>query len=397
MLERLRYHLEASSSADIAVAWACDCDALSSLIQFANRGASLRAIIWIWGNATHPNALRGLLGSGELRIAAQGLFHPKFYLFHQQNHRIGWIGSANLTYPGFQKNEELVFEFTDQDGRALEWFNNVWESLSADCRTILADYERNWRPPPPSPRTVTPAQNDRRRARLNVYELGANLTDRPSFVTAIGEADRYWARKLNENEPVKGGDSGWLNTITLGNPVVRRQDWGNLTREDSRLILGRSPYGWLGSMGAAGLANNVLTEPTPENLRIRSDIRATLEPVLQADATGFADAACAFIAALEEIRGFGGGIATRLLALARPDRAISVNNAARYRLAQLTGLPASSLAHAPRSRAHSYKDLLRWFENTLWYSSPTPQGVYEHLLANYRAALFDVFVYEYDG
>jgi hypothetical protein len=168
--------------------------------------------------------------------------------------------------------------------------------------------------------------------------LGRRLTDWVSFVVAIAQADRYWGKRLQQldlNEPVIGDEYGWLTTITLGHPVVRRTDWSDLTQEDRHLILGRPPYGWLGSMGGAGIANNVFREPTPQNLRIRRDIRAALEPVLQAGPAQFADAACDFIAAVDAIPHFSGGIATRLLALARPDRAISVNNASRRRLAQL--------------------------------------------------------------
>jgi hypothetical protein len=97
---------------------------------------------------------------------------------------------------------------------------------------------------------------------------------------------------------------------------------------------------------------------------------------------------------LEQIHGFGGALATRFLALARPDRAISVNNGSRARLSKLTGLPPTSLAHAPHGRANSYMDLLRWFEQQGWYSNPNPKDVRERLLANARAALFDALVYE---
>jgi hypothetical protein len=228
--------------------------------------------------------------------------------------------------------------------------------------------------------------------------LGRRLTDWASFVVAIAQADRYWSKRLKEmdlNEPVIGDEYGWFTTITLGQAVVRRTDWSTLTQEDHHLILGRRPYGWLGSMGGAGIANNIFREPTPTNLNIRRNIRAALAPVLQAGPAQFADAACDFIAMVDAIPHFGGAIATRMLALARPDRAISVNNASRQRLAELTNLPANSLAHPPGGRPHSYQDLLRWFENRDWYSHPMPQGTYEHLLADNRAALFDVFIYDY--
>jgi hypothetical protein len=396
LLERLRYHVKRSTEIDVAVAWAHDCDALSSLIDFANTGASLRAIVGIWGNATHPNALRLLKAHLRIATSAEGLFHPKFYLFHQHTGRIGWIGSANLTRPGFQQNEELVFEFADEDSRALKWFDQLWNSLPKDCGPTLDMYAANWQPPPPPPRSPsTPAENNRRRTQRGIYKLGRELTDWRSFVEAIGEADRFWGKKFKRNQPVIGEDTSWLSTITFGHPIVCRADWDDLTQEDRYFILGGSSYGWLGSMGAAGIANNVFKEPTPDNLRIRRKIRAALEPVLEAD-DQFADAACGFIAAVDEIPHFSGGIATRMLALARPNRAISVNNASRRHLAELTKLPAYSLAHSPAGRAHSYKDMLQWFEDKPWYSQPSPEGPYEQLLADNRAALFDVLVYDDD-
>lgn len=285
----------------------------------------------------------------------------------------------------------MTLQFSDKDRRASEWFDQLWDSLPADSSTTLDNYEQNWRPPPPAPR-VSPARSGR--AVRDIYALGRGLTDWASFATAISDADRYWGTRWKRSQPVIGEVESWLNTITLGRAVVRRDDWSELTPEDHYLILGRGEYGYLGSMGFAGVANNVFAEATPQNLAIRTTIRAALDPVLAADDAHFADAAGGFIAVVNGIPGIGGGIATRLLALARPDRAISVNNASRSRLAQLTALPPSSLSSAPHGRARSYTDLLRWFEDRNWYSNPQPSDAYERLLAGARAALFDAFVYE---
>jgi hypothetical protein len=91
---------------------------------------------------------------------------------------------------------------------------------------------------------------------------------------------------------------------------------------------------------------------------------------------------------------FAGGFSTRLVALARPDRAVSVNGGSSAQLAKLTGLPKTSLNHPPHGRARSYLDLLRWFEKQAWYSNPSAQDAFERMLANARAALFDALVYE---
>lgn len=159
-------------------------------------------------------------------------------------------------------------------------------------------------------------------------------------------------------------------------------------------MLGRHPYGLLGAMGGAGHANNVFRVANRQHLQIRRTIREALQPVIDADDDIFAQRACDFIQIVDRIEGFGGAIATRFLALARPDRAISVNRGSKRRLAELTGLPENSLAHVPHGRARPYLDLLRWFEERPWYSDPTPQNAFERLLASTRAALVDAFVYE---
>lgn len=143
LINRLTHQLESARQIDIAVAWACECDALDLLCRFAQNGGSLRAVIGIFGNATEPRALRNIQQCGKLRIATrvERLFHPKFYLFHGSAWRIGWVGSANLTRPGFQQNEEVVFEFSDDDGEALKWFDDQWGNFGDDddCDAILSE------------------------------------------------------------------------------------------------------------------------------------------------------------------------------------------------------------------------------------------------------------------
>jgi hypothetical protein len=65
LLESLSKHIQASDRIDVAVAWATDCSALAQLCTFAHPGKKMRAIIGIWGNATHPGALRSLQGSAQ--------------------------------------------------------------------------------------------------------------------------------------------------------------------------------------------------------------------------------------------------------------------------------------------------------------------------------------------
>jgi len=400
LLGRLQYQLQRASSIDLAVAWASDCDALSHLLSFGESGKPLRTVVGIWGNGTHPNALHRLHKFGHLRIVTEPsrLFHPKVYLFRRSGtNSIAWIGSANLTRSAFQQNDELVHEFEDKDGAVTSWFDTLWNSLPEEVDSIIENYETNWVPPNFGRAAATPQPKPIH----DIYAVGDQLTDWQSFVRGVEAADRFWSTTWDRPATVLGDVNSWLNTITLGHAEVIQPDWDHLSTEGRRLILGREAtnngygngYGFLGSMGGAGVANNVFRENTPENLAIRNRIRAALQPILNASDADFVEAACNFIAAVDEVNGFGGAIATRILALARPDRAISVNNGSRVHLAKLTGLPPNSLSNPPRGRANSYGDLLHWFEGQGWYSNPNPRNAYERLLADARAALFDAFVY----
>lgn len=394
LLDRLYELTKKSIKIEVAVAWANECAALDRLLEFGRTNGALRAIVGVSGNATHPNALRVLQRSARLRIhpSMGGIFHPKLYLFHLEKKSIAWIGSANLTRPGFEQNKELVIEIEDFDHTAAKWFEDCWAGLSDDEGTeeLLKDYEDQWEPPSP-PRST---YHEGSRPRRNTSTFAAFLTNWPSFVVQLIEADLFWGRRWNDQEaPVTGETGSWLETITIGRRVIVREDWSDLGREDRNVILGRSPHGYLGSMKGAGRANNIFCEASRENLAVRRTIRRALQSPIDASEADFALAACDFIGQVNRIPGFAGALATRFLTLARPDRAVSVNNGSRRKLAELTNLPESTLSNPPGGRNHSYLDLLHWFEEQDWYSNPVPASVRERLLAQNRAALFDAFVY----
>ncbi|SIO57592.1 PLD-like domain-containing protein [Bradyrhizobium erythrophlei] len=399
LLDRFNTRIQSANQIDVAVAWANECNALDALKTFAASGRVVRAIVGIAGNATHPNALRTLQKCAKLRIhnSIDGLFHPKLYIFHENGTRYCWIGSANLTRAGFEQNSELVFESEDVGGAAREWFETCWGSLADEefSGQLLDNYERNWKPPQAWPR-IEQAYDQRLDGRRK-GEFAESVSDWASFIVQLAEAEVYWGAKWNRESPITGEGETWLETITVGQRVVRREDWSTLSREDRYVLLGRDPYGQLGSMRGAGLANNIFRVDSPENVQIRRQIRKALQPCITATDTRFAEVACDFIEEVSSIEGFAGALATRLLALARPDRAVSVNRGSSAKFATLSGLPQTSLAKAPRNKGKSYLDLLHWLEQQEWYSNPQPQGPREKLYASVRAALFDALVYEWDG
>jgi hypothetical protein len=118
-----------------------------------------------------------------------------------------------------------------------------------------------------------------------------------------------------------------------------------------------------------------------------------LQRAIRASDADFPQAAVDFIGHVSEIKRFGPAVASRLLALARPDLAVSVNKGSRPGLAALSGLPSSALRVPGRPRAKSYADLLEFLSTKEWYKNPQPANRYEQTLANARGALLDCLVY----
>ena len=89
------------------------------------------------------------------------------------------------------------------------------------------------------------------------------------------------------------------------------------------------------------------------------------------------------------LKGIGIATASRLLTLARPDRAISVNRGSADGLARLTGHSSSGI-----TKPSHYLELLQWLYSLPWYQHPCPNDPLERRIWQYRAALVDAFVYD---
>lgn len=399
LLEKLAQRLCSAERVSVAVAWAGPGHALTQILRFAQDAPNrVRAIVGISGNATYPRALQDLNAKTQLRIPqSYPLFHPKLFLFHRLHETTAWVGSANLTRCGFEQNAELVSEVAD-DGSFSAWFEQRWAALESDPTETIKRYVQGWRPP--APPVVNRVALGRKVDDQEFGHLLRNVSDWQSFVAALKTANVYWNDKLGVS--VDGETSSWLNTANLGNEIIRRESWNDLSKTDYQLLMGIerteedgvAGYALLGSMRGAGYAKNVFNSASPGNLAIREKIRAALQPVLSASATNFPQAASDFLDATDDLQGFSGGVATRLLTLARPDLAVTVNNGSREGLAAWSGLSATGISRAPRGpRAASYLSLLDFLALQPWYANPEPSGVYERSLANARAALLDCLVY----
>jgi hypothetical protein len=142
-------------------------------------------------------------------------------------------------------------------------------------------------------------------------------------------------------------------------------------------------------MQGAGTAKNVFLKVSPKNLRIRREIQDAIKELLKVPLGPriplMARKAHEVISNRER---FSGGIATRLLALARPEVLVSVNNESVQLLSKWSSLPANSIKTSAR-----YEKLIKWIMASPWWNAPEPSKGLERELWLYRAALIDGLAY----
>ena len=389
LLGRFNQLLETSTHVDIAVAWAGPGLAVETLLGHVN-DTEVRVVVGLSGNSTEPATLRRLMAEDNvaLRVApapSGGVFHPKFYRFCGAKRSVCWVGSANFTRGGFGGNAELVHEFEDGNDIAGDWFEELWEQLEADPEPAISDYEERYRPPKPGGWKGGRPIRRRDLPRLQDVETWAE------FVAGLRVLDDYCHRR-QFGWDVLGETYSYLHTIGVGGEVARRGNWENWSRRDRDILLGLEPrgsggtWGLLGSMRGAGAAKGAFTPPG--NPAHRAYVHGQIQQVVQAGEDDIVETAEAAVAGIRQLDRFGPAVATRFLALARPDRLVSVNGPSSIGLGLFAGMEQDK-----DHLATNYGELLQAIHAKEWCSAPEPVDAKEREIWRCRAALVDAFVY----
>ena len=398
LLRRFEERLDDCCGADIAVAWATHCPAIEKLRRFCDDGGRLRIVVGIDGSVTDPTTLRDLEAFARLRVGAarppaRGLFHPKYYCFRKSTGSAVWVGSANLTGGGFGGNEELVLECAgDEESKA--WFEALWDSLPADPHAAIAAYAQDWRPRPEGERRRTRRGRSRSGTRPAAAQLDAswswddfvaNLRAKDEAMLAVAMEDG--SGKPEEPWTVFGDYRSWMHTIRVGRPIAGLRSWRNLDRWQVDVLVGQSPWGALGTLKGAGKACSMISGDATGDRDVRAGILRHLQSTCAAGAEPIGAGVQALAGIQDSGSRIGPGVATRFLALARPDLYVSLNGASRRVLAECSGLARTTMHRR-------YGDLLAWVHGSNWYQAQRPTDALEGEIWDYRAALVDAFVYD---
>jgi HKD family nuclease len=399
LASRFEELLSAATAVDVAVAWITSEELTDRILAFVSvPGHTARIVTGVSDYLTNATALRRLHAPGIVKIgvAAKGYrFHPKFYSFKVGERLMCLVGSANLTGHAFGGNIELVHEYED-DGGAAVWFNKRWKVSNAPTQEWLDEYDRRVvqtiptpqaqlaeMPPPPPPKAPIPG------SAISAVDEADPFSSWPAYVAALKRADEFWYEKYNGKFGVLTGENTYLGTIQLAQPLITK-DWTELTTPEAYILLGLEPeYGLLGSMKGAGIAKNVFLESSPKNLKTRQAIQNEILSLRKVSLDrGFPIMARRAHEVISNRDGFAAGVATRLLALGRPEVLVSVNNESVRRLSELTGLPETSIR-----TSQGYQRLIKWIMAGKWWDVTAPSDLFEKEIWSVRAAIIDSLVY----
>lgn len=400
---RFKDLLNAHTRVDIATAWVTCGEHLRVLAEAAKREqrrVEVRAIVGIAGNATRPDALEELyrITNGDLRIISDGkrLFHPKLYLFGRHtNGRVGshaWVGSANFTNAGFgghaDANEEIVVETGpgETTDALAAWFRDRWNRCPTDppVREVIRRYTEGWNPPDPDVGKLVSGSVSHRSDLLD--DAHRPLTFQ-QYRQALKKCEEMLQDEENDWGILDPRGRSYMRVIAERRQmVIGEARWSQLDGKSQSQLKGGVPRrdpGWWGLLGRMARSNGKAVRDH------EAEIRRILDDVVSVDDTEFPDVAVAAMQELTSIDKVAHGTATLLLALARPDRLLSLNGASQKAYGKLSGMSPSTLGEP-----QNYRKLLQWLYAQPWYAdSPPTDGALEKIW-RFRAALVDAFVYE---
>lgn len=368
----------------LAVAWASSGHAVFELLQQHTPRIS-RAVIGTHFYQTHPDVLDAFCGSAKVRFALQpnGVFHPKLYLFQSSDCWEALVGSANLTAGALTSNSEAMLlvagshrEPTDLATGISGLIDRYWEKGSRVTKSDAIAYREVWERKQPALRRLT-------------GQYGASQSTKP--LTASSVMSMGWNRYFDavKQDPYHGFEKRCDLLATVRSAFSRYKTFASMPLPTRKTIAGLpndqdSHWGWFGSMKGAGHYHHAVNENNPHLSRALDEVpsrgivsRAQYERYI-----------AEFIQAFPSGR-HGVAVASRLLALKRPDQFVCLDSRNRQRLCLDFGIAQTGMTYE-----RYWDEIIERIVDAPWWNSNRPKGVKEGAVWDGRAAMLDAIFYE---
>ena len=341
---------------------------------------------------THPDFIQRFKDSIQVKfiLKTDGVYHPKVYLF--SNSEDDWeciIGSANFTRSALNKNTEVVVHIksTDSDSGNIyktlkDTVSNYWNEAESINDEEYRNYKNIWK------------KNRKKLNRLKgIYGSSNNSKkNKPLVKSKIFSLNwsEYFELISNDEfhsfegriELLKTAQQYFRNNVNFSkmNEIQRREIAGIATENQSDANFS---WGWFGSMVGAGIFQNRINT----NNKFISDAldKIPLErEIFESDYNDFVDL---FQKAFPD-GGAGVAIASRLLAMKRPDYFVCLDKQNRSKLCDEFGI--SKMV----SFDGYWNEIVERVLDSVWWSSKKPVGEIETQAWFGRTAMLDAVFYE---
>ena len=363
--------VETYSEVTFAVAWASSGNSVFELIE-KHSSRITRAIIGTHFYQTHPDVLEIFQGEANVRFVLQpdGVFHPKLYLFRSNDRWEALIGSANLTSGALSTNSEVMLllggaekEPTTLRDEIVSLIDRYWQMAKPVNKSEAAAYREVWERKQPALRRLT----------------GSSVMS------------MTWDHYFDEvkTDPYHGFEKRCELLATVRKAFEKYRTFASMALPLRKTIAGlpneqESRWGWFGSMLGAGYYHQAVNENNKhlsqalEEIPLRGVVtRLEYEKYI-----------AEFIKAFPKGR-HGIGLASRLLALKRPDQFVCLDSKNQRGLCSDFGIARSGMTYD-----RYWDEIIERILGAPWWNSKRPRNAKEAAVWDGRAAMLDAIFYE---
>ncbi|MEZ5691642.1 MAG: phospholipase D family protein [Rickettsiales bacterium] len=374
------------SNISFAVAWASDNDVLEKL--FKNRQKIKKSTIGTHFYQTHPDVIKKFIDSKQVKFESQtsGVFHPKIYIFWDENNWELLIGSANLTKAAlFNKNAEamMLISRKNADDRIKKQTLSVMKGYWKNAKTVEEEYYdkyRNiWEMKQGMLGKLSENYGDGNATHASMDSVVMSMLwkDYKDYIDKVQYKREYSMRlsflseikdKFNKNKHFKDIGESWRCKIA-GLPYK-----GDGTS-----------YGCFGGMRGAG---GFMSEIKNNNDYISDALdRIPLKgAVTKEDYDNYLELFKKVFGAKSDTKI---GTATRLISMKRPDQFICLNGKNQKELCKDFGIKKTNMNYD-----RYWSEIVERVRDTCWWNTKPPKDKEEKDLWDNRVAMLDMFFYQ---
>ncbi len=365
-----------------AVAWAsANTPVFEQLLKNTSRIS--KGVIGIHFYQTHPDVLDAFTGSERIRFILQpkGVFHPKIYLFWNSAQWEALIGSANLTSGALTNNSEAMVLVTATDGnpmlreQIIQLIEGYWREAASLTKMTALRYREIWRSQQPVLRRLA-GEYGKSKTRRSPTDSCVMSMSWNEFVSEVRKDGHHgFKERCSLLQRIQSGFREYTNFASM-EPGLRKTIAGLPNAFDDR-------WAWFGSMKGDGFFHQAVNNNN-EHLSLALDKISLHGTVLRAQYDEYLGE---FIKAFPNGR-HRVGIASRLLALKRPDQFVCFDSKNKRELCKDFGIKQSGMDYE-----RYWEEIVERIMDSPWWKSPRPSDDEACIIWDGRAAMLDAIFY----